>query len=102
MSTVKVAIMIDREMLGRVDRLVAQSVFPSRSRALQEALAEKLARMEGSRLASECAKLDPEFEKAMAEGGMLDRRQRALTVRTGERAPRARARPSHGRSYPAW
>jgi len=31
--------------------------------------AEKLARTEKSRLAEECAKLDPDFEKALAEEG---------------------------------
>ena len=67
MSSVKVAITIDRETLSRVDGLVSKSVFPNRSRAIQVAVTEKLARMERSRLASECAKLDPEFEKALAE-----------------------------------
>ena len=67
MSSVKVAITLDRETLIRVDGLVSKSVFPNRSRAIQVAVTEKLARMERSRLASECAKLDPEFEKALAE-----------------------------------
>ena len=70
MGSVKVAITIDRETLSRVDGLVARSVFPNRSRAIQAAVAEKLARMERSRLASECAKLDPKFEKALAEEGL--------------------------------
>ena len=70
MSSVKVAITIDRETLKRVDGLVSKSVFPNRSRAIQEAVAEKLARMERSRLASECAKLDAKFEKALAEEGL--------------------------------
>lgn len=39
----------------------------SMNRAIQAAVAEKLARMERSRLAAECAKLDPKFEKALAE-----------------------------------
>ena len=34
------------------------------------AVQEKLERMERSRLARECAKLDPDFEKAMAEEGL--------------------------------
>ena len=67
MSSVKVAITLDRETLIRVDGLVSRSVFPNRSRAIQTAVAEKLARMERSRLATECAKLDPKFEKALAE-----------------------------------
>ena len=70
MANVKVAITIDRETLDRVDRLVARRVFPNRSRAIQEAVAEKLARMDRSRLAAECAKLDPDFEKALAEEGL--------------------------------
>ena len=70
MSSVKVAITIDRETLSRVDSLVSRSIFPNRSRAIQAAVAEKLARMERSRLASECAKLDPKFERALAEEGL--------------------------------
>lgn len=70
MSSVKVAITLDRETLGRVDSLVSRSVFANRSRAIQAAVVEKLARMERSRLASECAKLDPKFEKALAEEGL--------------------------------
>jgi len=70
MGSVKVAITIDRETLSRIDSLVSRSVFPNRSRAIQAAVAEKLARMEHSRLASECAKLDPKFEKALADEGL--------------------------------
>ncbi len=70
MSSVKVAITIDQENLIRVDNLVSKGVFPSRSRAIAEAVAEKLARMERSRLAAECAKLDPASEQALAEEGM--------------------------------
>ena len=70
MSRVKVAIMIDSKTLGRVDGLVAKKVFPNRSRAIQTAVAEKLERMERGRLATECAKLDPVFEKALAEEGL--------------------------------
>jgi metal-responsive CopG/Arc/MetJ family transcriptional regulator len=70
MSSIKVAITIDRRTLKRVDGLVSNNVFPNRSRAIQAAVAEKLERMERSRLASECAKLDPAFEKAIAEEGL--------------------------------
>lgn len=70
MGSVKVAITIDRDTLDRVDGLVAKRVFPNRSRAIQEAVAEKLARMDRSRLAVECAKLNPDFEKALAEEGL--------------------------------
>ena len=70
MGSVKVAITLDQETLIRVDGLVSKSIFPNRSRAIQAALSEKLARMERGRLASECAKLDPKFEKALAEEGL--------------------------------
>lgn len=70
MSSVKVAITLDQDTLIRVDSLVAKSIFPNRSRAIQAAVSEKLARMERSRLAAECAKLDPKFEKALAEEGL--------------------------------
>ena len=66
----KVAVSLDSGTLKQVDRLVASSVFASRSQAFQVALDEKLARMKRSRLARECAKLDPKFEKAMAEEGL--------------------------------
>jgi Arc/MetJ-type ribon-helix-helix transcriptional regulator len=71
-STAKVAITIERELLTRLDRLVKSRRFPNRSRAVQEAVTEKLARMERSRLAQECAKLDRASEQGMAEEGMTD------------------------------
>jgi len=70
MGRAKIAISLEVDTLDRLDRLVAQEVFPSRSRAIQEAVAEKLERFERSRLARECAKLDPAFERALAEEGL--------------------------------
>lgn len=70
MSRSKVAISLDSEALKRLDRLVRRRVFPSRSRAIQEAINEKLERLDRTRLARECAKLDPRVEKALAEEGM--------------------------------
>jgi metal-responsive CopG/Arc/MetJ family transcriptional regulator len=70
MGKSKVAISLDESMLDRLDRLVKKRIFPSRSQAIEEAIAEKLARLEKSRLAQECAKLDPAFEKALAEEGL--------------------------------
>jgi metal-responsive CopG/Arc/MetJ family transcriptional regulator len=68
----KIAITLDEEFIGELDRLVNQHVFQSRSQAIQEAVSEKLRRMKRSRLATECAKLQPTFEKAMAEEGMTE------------------------------
>lgn len=70
MSTSKVAITIDEGLLARLDRLVDKNVFPNRSKAIQEAVRDKLARLDRSRLARECAKLDAREEKALAEEGM--------------------------------
>ena len=72
MTRAKVAISLDADMLRRLDRLVAQARFPNRSQAIQEAVAEKLARLDRSRLARECSELDPLFEKAMAEEGLSE------------------------------
>jgi metal-responsive CopG/Arc/MetJ family transcriptional regulator len=66
----KVAISLDGRTVGRLDRLVKTHVFPNRSQAIQVAVDEKLARMDKSRLARECAKANPAQEKAMAEEGM--------------------------------
>lgn len=68
----KIAITLDEEFIGELDRLVNQHVFQSRSQAIQEAVSEKLRRMKRTRLATECAKLQPTFEKAMAEEGMTE------------------------------
>ncbi len=70
MAATKVAITIDSSLLAELDRLVAQQVFANRSKAIQEALADKLARMRRQRLARESAKLSPVDEQIMAEEQM--------------------------------
>jgi metal-responsive CopG/Arc/MetJ family transcriptional regulator len=70
METAKVAISIIRKTLKRLDRLVKGQVFPSRSKAIQEPIEDKVNRLEGTRLSRECAKLDPLAEQAMAEDGL--------------------------------
>jgi metal-responsive CopG/Arc/MetJ family transcriptional regulator len=70
MLTTKVAITIEQDLLAELDQLVAERVFPNRSKAVQQAIQEKLARMRRTRLAAECAKLDPQLEQAVAEQGM--------------------------------
>lgn len=72
MSQAKVAITIEEGVLAKVDALVRRHVFANRSRAFQEAVQEKLERMERSRLAEECAKLDPALERAMADEGLSE------------------------------
>jgi len=70
MAAAKVAITIDEELLRRIDRLVEMRKFPNRSRAIQEAVRDKLERLERGRLARECAKLDRAFEQRMADEGL--------------------------------
>jgi Arc/MetJ-type ribon-helix-helix transcriptional regulator len=70
MSKAKIAITIDKSILARIDRLVAEQVFSSRSQAIETAVEEKIERLEYGRLARECAKLDPAFEKTLAEEGL--------------------------------
>ena len=72
MGKEKIAITLDEEFIGELDRLVERHVFKSRSQAIQAAVSEKLLRMKRSRLAVECAKLEPAFEKAMAEEGLTE------------------------------
>ena len=69
MAASKIAITLEKDILKRLDMLVKSNFFPNRSKAIQEAVAEKLSRMEKSRLAKECAKLDPNFEQSLAEEG---------------------------------
>lgn len=72
MGKTKIAITLDEKVVKKVDGLVKKHVYPNRSRAIQEALQDKLEKIEHRRLARECAKLDPVFEKAMAEEGMYE------------------------------
>jgi Arc/MetJ-type ribon-helix-helix transcriptional regulator len=66
----KIAVTIDEKIVMRIDRLVQKKTFPNRSQAIEEALEEKLARLDRSRLAREAAKLYPEYERVLAEEGI--------------------------------
>lgn len=70
MPVAKIAITLEQDILTEVDRLVRRHIFPNRSRAIQEAVREKVNRLSVNRLARECAKLDPKSEQALAEEGM--------------------------------
>lgn len=69
MAVSKIAITIDKKLVKQLDNLVHSQVFPNRSKAIQEAVEEKLKRIEKTRLSHECAKLDPKFEQTLAEEG---------------------------------
>lgn len=68
----KIAITLDTRSIGELDRLVEESVFQSRSQAIQEAVSEKLQRLKKTRLAAESAKLNPLFERELAEEGLAE------------------------------
>lgn len=72
MNSSKIAITMESGILAEVDALVKKHLFPSRSRAIQDAVKEKLQRMNHSLLAQECAKLDPEYEKTLADEGFTE------------------------------
>ena len=72
MPAAKVAITIEEQLLKRIDRLVAQRKFPNRSRAIQEAVRDKLDRLERGQLARECAKLNRSAEQRMADEGLAE------------------------------
>jgi len=72
MGKTKIAITLDEQYLDQLDTFVSKRIFQNRSQAIQEAVKEKLARIKRTRLAKECAKLDPTFEKAMADEGLTE------------------------------
>jgi metal-responsive CopG/Arc/MetJ family transcriptional regulator len=72
MAKLKVAVTLDSGVLDRVDLLVQEHQFPNRSRMIETALLEKLERIERTRLARECAKLDPTEERALVDEGLAE------------------------------
>jgi Arc/MetJ-type ribon-helix-helix transcriptional regulator len=70
MTAAKIAISIDPSLLKRVDRLVRQKLFRSRSEVFQVAIVEQISRFDDDAFARECAKLDPVEEQAMADFGL--------------------------------
>ena len=72
MGKSKIAITLDEQYIVQLDTFVSKRIFQNRSQAIQEAVKEKLARIKRTLLAKECAKLDPAFEKAMADEGLTE------------------------------
>ncbi|MBI1892502.1 MAG: CopG family transcriptional regulator [Candidatus Rokubacteria bacterium] len=70
MAAGKIAITLDRGLLKEIDRGVKSGLFKNRSRAIEEAVREKLERHRQRRLVSEVKKLDPKEGRALAEEGM--------------------------------
>jgi metal-responsive CopG/Arc/MetJ family transcriptional regulator len=68
MMTTEILIALDARLLAQIDQLVADRVYANRNQAIQSAICAKLERL--SRLARECAKLDPHEEQVLAEEGL--------------------------------
>jgi metal-responsive CopG/Arc/MetJ family transcriptional regulator len=66
----KVAVTIEKELIIKLDRMVSEGKYSSRSSAVEDAVIERLTKVERSRLAEESAKLDPSFEQALADEGL--------------------------------
>jgi Arc/MetJ-type ribon-helix-helix transcriptional regulator len=72
MSKAKIAISLGEQTLERLDLLVREKIFPNRSQAIEAVLTEKLDRLDRTRLARECAKIDLVEEKELAEEGFSE------------------------------
>ena len=70
MPKTKLAVTLDSKLVGEVDHLVKERRFANRSQAIEAAVAEKLQRLAQTRLARECARLDPVEERGLAEEGL--------------------------------
>jgi len=70
MAKSKIAITLAEDTVKYLDDLVSRRVYGNRSQAIQDAVDEKLARLGRHRLAEECAKLNPEFERELADEGL--------------------------------
>jgi metal-responsive CopG/Arc/MetJ family transcriptional regulator len=70
MVKAKIAITIDKQSIGELDRLVKEDVFQNRSQAIQEAVSEKLLRLKKTRLIVESSKLEQVSERKLAEEGL--------------------------------
>ena len=74
MPKTKLAVTLDASLVGELDHLVSRHRFANRSQAIEVAVAEKLERLAKTRLAQECAKLNPDEERALAEEGLTGSR----------------------------
>ena len=69
MSTSRITITLDEGLLKRLDHLVQVASYSSRSRAIQEAVEDKLRKANRNDFERELVKLDPRFEQEMADEG---------------------------------
>jgi metal-responsive CopG/Arc/MetJ family transcriptional regulator len=70
MAKTKIAITLEAALVTQVDALVREHRFSNRSQAIAAAVANQLTRLQRTRLAEACARLDPDEERALAEEGI--------------------------------
>jgi metal-responsive CopG/Arc/MetJ family transcriptional regulator len=66
MSKTKITVSLDSAVVRELDVLVREQRYPSRSVAIETALAEHLLRLRRTRLVEACAQLDTAEERALA------------------------------------
>lgn len=67
MPTRKIAISIDEYVLTQLERLVQEGRYSNRSKAIETAVREKVARADRARLVHELAYLDSDEEQELAD-----------------------------------
>jgi len=67
MAEAKIAITLEEDLVKEIDRWVSEGQYPSRSKAVQETLKEKITNWRRKRLIEEVSKLNSKEEQAMAE-----------------------------------
>lgn len=67
MPTKKIAVSIDEYVLSRLEQLVQDGKYSNRSKAIETAVREKVARADRARLVHELAKLDSDEEQELAD-----------------------------------
>ena len=71
MAAKKIAITLEQNLVEDIDRMVSEGKYPNRSRAIQEALRDKISKDRKIRLKRESAKLSREQERNFAEEGLI-------------------------------
>ena len=67
MARQRISVSLDERTLRRLDRWVREGIYPTRSRAIEGAIASQPSPADLRRFVRECQKLDPQEEGSLAE-----------------------------------
>ena len=70
MASVKVTVTLDKNILSKLDELVKEKIFKSRSMAVQKAIQDEVKFIKRKRFMEACKNLEPSEEISIAEEGM--------------------------------